>query len=320
MKAVITDLDMVSIENEKKVFTEAGIPFELKQLHTEDALIEGCQDADILLVQYAKITGRVMDALPRVKLIVRYGVGVDSVDLEAATAHGIQVCNVPDYGVNEVAGHAAALTLSLVRKIDLLNRRTKTDRWDYSACIPIHRFSAMTVGVVGLGRIGRNFARKMDALGFRVLGYDPFYKESPETKEYIEEASFEDLIARADIVSLHCPADGNEKIMNREVFKKMKNTAILINVARGALVNDEDLDAALADGEIAAAGLDTVSIEPAPPDYFLFRHDNLLVTPHMAWYSEEAGRELQRKAAEEAVLFAKGEPVRYPVNRLAERS
>ena len=319
MKVVITDLDMVSIENETKVFQQAGISFALKQLHTEEELIEGCRDADILLVQYVKITRRVMEALPQVKLIVRYGVGVDSVDLTAATEYGIQVCNVPDYGVNEVAGHAVALALSLVRKIDLLNRRTKTERWDYSACIPIHRFSAMTVGVVGLGRIGRNFAQKMSALGFHVFGYDPFYRETPETKEYIEEVSFDDLISCADIVSLHCPADGNEKIMNLDVFKKMKNSAILINVARGTLVSDEDLDAALQEGEIAAAGLDTVSIEPAPADYFLFRHDNLLVTPHMAWYSEEAGHELQRKVAEEAVLFATGKEIRYPVNRLGSR-
>ena len=316
MKVVITDLDIVSIENETKAFRQAGISFVLKQLHTEEELIDGCCDADILLVQYAKITRRVMEALPKIKLIVRYGVGVDSIDLAAATEHGIQVCNVPDYGVNEVAGHAVALALSLVRKIDLLNQRTKMDRWDYSACIPIHRFSAMTVGVVGLGRIGRNFAQKMSALGFHVLGYDPFYHETPETKEYIEEVSFDDLVSRADIVSLHCPADGNEKIMSRDVFKKMKNSAILINVARGALVCDEDLDAALQEGEIAAAGLDTVSIEPAPTGYFLFRHDNLLVTPHMAWYSEEAGHELQRKVAEEAVLYAEGKGVRYPVNKL----
>ncbi|BEU88875.1 C-terminal binding protein [Selenomonas sp. TAMA-11512] len=315
MKVVITDLDMVSIENEKKVFDAAGVPYELKQLHTEEALIEGCKDADILAVQYAKITEKVMDALPNIKFIVRYGVGVDSIDVPAATKHGIQVGNVPDYGMNEVADHAVSLSLALLRKVDMLNRRTKTEVWDYSACIPIRRFSTMTVGVVGLGRIGRNFAAKMSALGFKVVGYDPYYKETPETS-FIEAVSFDEVVERADVISLHCPADGNEGLMNRDVFKRMKKTAFLINVARGAIVNDKDLDEALKSGEIAGAGLDTVSIEPAPPDYFLFKNDNLLVTPHMAWYSEEAGAELQRKVAEEAVRFAKGEPIHYPINKL----
>lgn len=320
MKVIITDLDMVSIENERKVFEEAGIPFELKQLHTEEELIEGCKDAEVLLVQYAKITDRVMEALPNLKFIVRYGVGVDSIDLKAAEKRGIQVGNVPDYGMNEVADHAIALSLNLLRKVELLNRRTKTEGWDYSACIPIHRFSSMTAGVIGMGRIGRTYAKKMSALGFRVIGYDPYYQTFSENAkqemgEYMSAVSFDQVIADSDVISLHCPADGNQNLMNAEQFGKMKSSAILINVARGAIVNDKDLDEALKNKEIAGAGIDTVSIEPAPADYFLFDNENLLVTPHMAWYSEEAGAELQRKVAEEAVRFLKGEPIHYPVNR-----
>ena len=315
MKAIITDLDMVSVQNEEKVFSEAGIPFERKQLHTEEALIEGCQDSEILLVQYAKITEKVMKALPKLKYIVRYGVGVDSIDLEVATKLGIQVGNVPDYGMNEVADHAIAMALGLLRKVPILNHQVKNIKWDYSVCIPVRRFSTLTVGVVGLGRIGRNLAKKMDALGFQVIGYDPYYQANTETDGYVTAVSFEELLERSDVISLHCPADGNEKLFNKETFAKMKSSAILINVARGAVVDDGDLDEALRTGQIAAAGLDTVSIEPAPSDYPLFKNENVIITPHMAWYSEEAGAELQRKVAEEAVRFAKGEAIHYPVNK-----
>lgn len=318
MKVTITDLDMVSIKNEEEVFNEAGITFELKQLHTEEALIEGCYDSEILLVQYAKITEKVMAELPKLKFIVRYGVGVDSIDLDAATKYGVQVGNVPDYGMNEVADHAIALALGLLRKLPVLNRQVKEVKWDYSVCIPVHRFSSMTVGVVGLGRIGKNFAKKMAALGFQVIGYDPYFQQSTETDEYISPVTFDELVIRSDVISLHCPADGNQNLFNRETFSKMKNTAILINVARGAIVSDADLDEALKTGQIAAAGLDTVSIEPAPSDYALFSNENLIITPHMAWYSEEAGAELQRKVAEEAVRFARGEAIHYPVNKLGQ--
>lgn len=316
MKVIITDLDMVSIKNEEKVFNKAGIEFERKQLHTEDALIEGCQEAEILLVQYAKITEKVMMSLPKLKFIVRYGVGVDSIDLAAATRHGIQVGNVPDYGMNEVADHAISLALMLLRKVTVLNKQVKEQKWDYSVSIPIHRFSSLTVGVVGLGRIGRNLAKKMSALGFKVIGYDPYFKPDADIDQYVKAVSFEELITQADIISLHCPADGNQGLFNRETFAKMKNTAILINVARGTVVHDNDLDEALKNGQIAAAGLDTVEVEPAPSDYPLFANENLIITPHMAWYSEEAGAELQRKVAEEAVRFAKGESIHYPVNKL----
>lgn len=318
MKVIITDLDFVDIDNERKIFNEASIPFELKQLHTEEEVIKECQDADILVIQYVKITDHVMASLPKLRCIIRYGVGVDSIDVEAATKRGIQVGNVPDYGMNEVADHAIALIFALLRKIDILNRNTKTKKWDYSVCIPIHRFSSLTAGIVGLGRIGRNLAKKLAALGFTVIGYDPYCKETEEMKGYVQLVSFDELVERSDVISLHCPADGNENLMNRKVFKKMKASSILINVARGAVVNDADLDEALKNKEIAGAGLDTVGREPAAPDYFLFQNDNLLVTPHMGWYSEEASRELQSKAAQEAVRFAEKKALHYPVNSPAK--
>ena len=316
MRVIITDCDHDNIDIEKKVFADAGMSVELRQAVTEDEVIAQCQDAEIFIVQYAKITEKVMDNCPCLKYVVRYGVGVDTIDIPAATRHGIQVGNVPDYGMNEVADHAIALAMSMIRKTIEMNAFTKNQKWDYTKAIPIHRFSEMTVGVIGLGRIGRNFAQKMHALGFKVIGTDPYFKATPETDAYVKPVSMEDVITQSDVISLHCPADGNMNLFCAETFKKMKNTAILINVARGGIINEEDLDQALTDGEIGGAALDCMLGEPVSKDSPLFRHENLVVTPHMAWYSQEAAQELKRKVAEESVRFARGEAIHYPINKL----
>lgn len=317
MKVIITDCDHDSIDIEKKVFEDVGMSVELKQAITEDEVIQQCQDAEIFIVQYAKITEKVMEQCPKLKYVVRYGVGVDTIDIPAATKHGIQVGNVPDYGMNEVADHAISLALAMVRKIVKMNAFTKTEKWDYTEAIPVRRFSELTVGVIGLGRIGRNFAQKMHALGFKVIGTDPFFKSTPETDEYVKAVTMEEIIEKSDIISLHCPADGNIDLFNKETFKRMKKTAVIVNVARGGIINEEDLDQALTDGEIAGAALDCMIGEPVSKDSPLFKHENLIVTPHMAWYSEEAANELKRKVAEESVRFANGEKIHYPINKLA---
>ena len=191
MKVIITDCDHDNIEIEKKIFAAAGIEMELKQAVSEEEVIAECKDAEIFVVQYAKITDKVMERCPKLKYVVRYGVGVDTVDVAAATRRGIQVGNVPDYGMNEVADHAIALALAMTRKVVKMNVFTRNQVWDYTASIPVHRFSALTVGVVGLGRIGRNFAQKMSALGFRVIGTDPYFQSSPETEKYVTQVIWE---------------------------------------------------------------------------------------------------------------------------------
>lgn len=315
MKVYITDCDHDNIDMEKTVFNDAEMEVQLKQARTEDEVIEQCKDGEILIVQYAHITDKVMKSLPRLKFVVRYGVGVDTVDVEAATRYGIQVGNVPDYGMNEVADHAIALLLTLKRKIVLMNNYTKSEKWDYTKSIQIHRFSEEVVGVVGLGRIGRCFAERANALGFKVIGYDPYFKVTPETS-YITPVTFDELIEKSDSISLHCPADGNQNLFNAEVFKRMKNNAVIINVARGGIINEDDLNDALANGDIAGAGIDCMKREPMPYNSTIFENENLIITPHMAWYSEEAALELKRKVAEESVRFAKGEAIHYPVNHL----
>lgn len=313
-KAVITDCDHDSIQIEINVFEQAGIPIERKQCRTEQELMDQCTDADVFIVQYAPITRRVMENCPKLKYIVRYGVGVDNIDVAAATELGIQVGNVPDYGMNEVADHAIALSMALLRKISSMNDFTKSNRWDYTKAIPIHRFSDLTVGVVGLGRIGRNFARKMHALGFRVIGYDPYFTETEETSEYVTPVDFETVVREPDLISVHCPLEGNRNLFDRETFRKMKPSAVIVNVARGGIINEADLLEAIQERIIAGAGLDCMENEPVSCQDPLFREDNVIVTPHMAWYSSEASDELKRKVAEESVSFLNNRPIHYPVN------
>ena len=313
MRVVITDCDHDNIDIEKAVFAQAGMHVENKQVLTEEEVIANCQDVDIFIVQYARITEKVMLACPKLKFVVRYGVGVDNIDLQAAIGCGITVGNVPDYGMNEVADHAISLALSMTRKLMMMNEYTKKESWDYTKAIPIHRFGEMTVGVIGLGRIGRNFAEKMHALGFSVIGFDPYYKVTSEAEKYVTSVSLKELLMRSDIVSIHCPAEGNQSLLDADAFEMMKDTAVLVNVARGGIVNEADLKRALEDGKIAGAALDCMVGEPVGTDSPLFRLNNLIVTPHMAWYSQEAQEELKRKVAQEAVRFAKGEPIHYPV-------
>ncbi|MEJ8728488.1 Glycerate dehydrogenase [uncultured Clostridium sp.] len=317
MNIFITDCDHEDTLQEEVVFAEAGMKFTLLQCKTEEDLIAQCQMADIILNQYAPITKKVMERLPNLKYVVRYGVGTDNIDVGAATELGIQVGNVPDYGMNEVADHALSCMIALVRKLPQMNHQTKNGTWDYRTSIPIRRLSTMTVGVIGMGRIGRNFARKASGLGMRVLGYDPYYTPKAEDRtEYITPVTVETLLQASDVISIHCPLNQARGMLDKSAMEMMKQGAYLINVARGGIVDEEALDWALESGHLAGAALDCMSKEPAPAKHPLFRHDNIILTPHMAWYSEEAAQELKRKIAEEAVRFARGEAIHYPVNHL----
>ena len=316
-RVIITDCDHESIDIERKIFSDANVELELFQCRTEDELIEKCGDCEVFINQYAPISERVIKSLPDMKMVVRYGVGVNNIDVAAAAKHGVQVCNVPDYGMNEVADHALALTMALVRKLSVMDRQTKKVKWDYAQSVPIKRLSCCVVGVVGLGRIGRAYAARMRALGCTIIGYDPYYRPCAEDEtDFIRLVTMDELIQASDIISLHCPLEGNRNLINAGAFRKMKDTVYIINTTRGGIINEADLDNALERGEIAGAGLDVFDKEPMSPDSHIFRYENIICTPHMAWYSEEAAIDLKRKAAEEALRFLRGEAVKYPVNRV----
>ena len=314
-RIIITDCDHKDQKQEDKVIHGAGLTYTKFQCRTEEDLITQCKGAEIMINQYAPFTRKVMEALlPELKLIVRYGVGVDNVDLEAATDLGVIVCNVPDYSMNEVADHAAAMALALLRKIAYMNERTKSGTWDYIQSIPLHRIANLTIGLVGFGRIGRMFARRMKGFGCRIIACDPFFPPGQVIDE-VELVSRDDLIEQSDLISIHCPlSDFSRNMFVRETFCSMKNSALLVNTARGGIVNEKDLYEALVTGEIAGAALDVVEKEPFNDAYGLSKLDNFLVTPHMSWYSEEASDELNRKVAEEAVRFIQGEELHYPLN------
>lgn len=317
-KIIICDCDHSDVNTEKAVFEKAGYDFKWLNCKNEDEVIEQCQGAVCFLNQYCKMNEKVFRGVPSLKFIVRYGVGVDNVNLEDATKYGVQVCNVPDYGMNEVADQALTLMLAVVRKAWMLGRQTAAGKWDYAAAIPVHRLSTRTVGIVGTGRIGMEFATRVHALKCRIVAYDPYSDKIQNKPDYITYVgSLDELLAQADIVSLHCSlTPENRHMMNREAFAKMKDGSYLVNVSRGGLVDEEALDEALTSGKLAGAGLDVFNQEPINPNSPLFRHENCMITPHEAWYSEEAAEELNRKCAEEAVRFLKGEPLHYPVNHL----
>ncbi|MCR5085377.1 MAG: C-terminal binding protein [Succinivibrionaceae bacterium] len=316
---VITDCDHANINEESAVFEKAGLTYRLEQCQGEDDLIEKCKGALAVCNQYARFTEKVFAGLPGLRAVVRYGVGVDNVDLEAATRHGVAVCNVPDYGTFEVADQALTLMMAVTRKVCVANAQVHSGKWDYAEMVPVRRLSTLTVGIIGLGRIGQAFANRVHALGCKVIGYDirtEQLKGHPELS-FVELVSLDDLLAKSDLISVHCSLDkGNFEMMNAAAFAKMKKGSMLINVARGGLVNEADLAAALKSGQLGAAGIDVTQKEPLPMDNPLRGAPNLVISPHMAWYSVEAASDLKTKCAEEAARAALGQPLRCPVNKV----
>lgn len=312
----ISDCDMENINPEIAVFQNGGFDYKWLDCKTEDDVIEKCKNAKAIINQYAPITENVLKNLPNLKMVVRYGVGVDNIDVEAATRYGVQICNVPDYGTEEVADHAVALMMTLTRKIYHSVPLVKRGIWDYSKSAPILRFQEMTVGIIGAGRIGRAFARMVSGMGCKILAYDAFLKQE-DVPEYIQMVSQEDVFKKSDVISLHCFLNKDtENLINKDTLRDMKNTAFLINVARGGLVDEDALANAISTGGIAGAGLDVTKVEPMPKEHRFNSLDNVLVTPHIAWYSESAFTDLKTKCAEEAVRFMSGQSVRCPVNKL----
>ena len=313
MKIAITDLDHADRNMEKEIFAKAEMDFELLDCKTEEDLITMAKGVNIALNQYAPFTKRVFEALPDLKQIIRYGVGVNNVDLGAAKESGVQVCNVPDYGMHEVSDHAIAMSLSITRKVMSMNNSVHNGVWDFTIANPIRRFGNMTVGVIGLGRIGRLYADKMHELGFNIIGYDKFYKPSDaDGTGYIEAVSQDQAIERSDIFALFCPVtDENYHMIDKSALERMKDGVFIVNTARGGLIDEDALADALISGRVAGAALDTTESEPLPANSRLRAAENCLITPHMAWYSEDSALELKRKVAEEAVRFARGEPINW---------
>ncbi len=313
MKVLITDFNYPDVELERRILEDAGLDLVTAQCRSEEDVIEAARGVSALLTQYARITARVMAELPELRMVGRYGVGYDIVDVEAARERGVWVANVPDYGTEEVAVHALSLALSLLRHLPLYDRDVKAGRWHSASTGPLFRLKNSTLGVVGLGRIGGTFARRASPWFGRTLGCDP-YLEDDAWPEGVERASLEEVFSESLVVSLHPPlTDETRGFIDRNLLERMPDGSYLVNTARGGLVVMDDVLWALEEGPLAGAGLDVLPQEPPPQDHPLLSNPNVILTPHAAFYSVEAEQEVRRKAAQNVVAWAReGRPL-YPV-------
>jgi D-3-phosphoglycerate dehydrogenase len=271
-------------------------------------------DADAVLVTYAKLPGELLKEFTRCKVIGRFGLGVDNIDIPAAARLGITVTYVPDYCLHEVSDHAIALLLALARKIAFSNRLVQSGRWEVPPIVPLRRLDGQVLGLIGFGNIPRAIAPKAKAFGLRVIAYDPYVSATVMKALGVEAASFEDLLGRSDFVSIHAPLlPATRGLMNEAAFAKMKKGAFVLNTARGPLIDEPALVAALDSGHLGGAALDVVTIEPPAGNSPLLGRDNVILTPHTAFYSVEALDELQTKCASDVARVLLGEKPVYPV-------
>lgn len=311
-KIVITDCDHPSIEIEREILKKINSEPILETCRTEDEVIKAASDADAIINQYAPFTRKVIQSLQKCKVISRYGVGVDNIDLKAATEHKIIVANVPDYCVDEVSTHTFSLILSCARGITVLDRKIREKKWDFTLVKPLFRTQGQTIGLLGLGRIARKVAQKALGFGFKVIAYDPYVSQSDSEVVLV---NFDRLFSDSDFLSIHAPLTEQTKyIIGEKELKMMKNTAYLINTSRGPLVNEKALYVALKERWIAGAALDVMEKEPPDWNNPLLSLENIIITPHISFYSEESYVELKTKTAEAVLSVLTGNKPRSVVN------
>ncbi len=310
-KVVVSDQVFPTVDVERELL--AGIDAELSVAEGDvESVLATAADADAILNTYLPWTAESIARLENCKIIARYGIGFDNVDLTAASAAGIVVTNVPDYSVEEVATHALSLILASLRKVVVADASVRSGTWSIDNFRPIRRLSTLTVGLVGYGRIARRIAAPLEALGARIVAHDPYLQAGPELPPLLE---LDALLGEADIISLHLPlTDETRGIIGSEALSRMRPGSILVNTSRGPLVDLDALATALRDGQIGAAGLDVFDVEPLDGAR-IEGVPNLIATPHMAYYSEEALAESQRKAATQVIKVLTGQQPDYQVNR-----
>ena len=302
-KVLFADYDFPDIELERSLFAAAGVDLVTAQCRTEDALIAAARDCAALLVQYAPVTERVAAALPGVGLVSRIGAGFDNIDTDACARHGLWVGNSPDYGVGEVATHALALALAMMRNIVAYHRDIGAGKWHYESSGKLRRATNMTLGIVGLGRIGKRMAHVSRNVFKRVIACDPYIIDG-DFPAYVERGDLTQVFGESDVVSLHVPLNRETRgMIDGPVLAAMRPGSFLVNTARGAVVDVEAAFGALERGTLGGLALDVLPTEPAPADSTLLGHPRVILTPHAAFYSVEAERELRRKAAQNIITY-----------------
>jgi D-3-phosphoglycerate dehydrogenase len=311
----VADSVFPNLDPAREVLSRVGGQLQLASAPTPEAIMSIARDADAILVTYAKITGDMIRQLTKCRVISRFGIGVDNVDIPEATKKGIVVTKVPDYCIDEVSDHTMALLLAVVRKIPFINAQVHGGTWKMPNVVPIHRLRGAVLGLVGFGRIPQLVAPKAQAFGMKVIAYDPYVPPAVFANAGVESVDFPTLLKTSDYVSIHSPLVPETKnLFNSDAFRQMKPTAYLVNTARGPIIDEAALAEALDGKQIAGAALDVMVQEPPSANSSLFGRDNVIVTPHTSFYSEESLVELQTKAAQEVVAVLTGQTPRNPVN------
>ena len=308
---VMSDYDFgeENLELIRKPVLSAGAEFRAYHCTNKRELLQVCGGASVLINEYLKpIDLEVLDAMHGCQGIVRTGIGVDTIDIPAASDRGILVVNIPAYCLDEVSDHTLTLALALIRKLKQFDESVHNGAWDFKVGRPIERIRGQTLGVIGYGKVSRRLRPKAEAIGFRFVATDPYIDPYIAKADGVELLSLEELLAMADVVSVHCPLNKETTgLLGESDFRKMKPTAVLLNTARGPIVQFNAVVRALLEGWIAGAGLDVQESEPLPSDSPLIKMNNVILTPHVAWYSEGSQKELLSSVGEETIRIIKGE-------------
>jgi len=316
LRAVVVGHRFENLDFEREILAPVAQVFEVHP-QNDDELIGAIADADAILKQNCELGPTIIAALARCRVIVTYGVGVDTIDVDAATARGILVCNVPDYCIEEVATHTLALLLTFERKIPQMMARLRGGHWEGPEAYTIHRLTGRTLGLLGFGRIGQRVGALGAAFGLRVLAHDPYLTSEQVRRAGAEWIPLDDLWTRSDYLSVHCPLTRETKEMiGATELARMREDAVLINTSRGRVVHEEALIEALKAGRLRGAALDVFQDEPIAPTHPLLALDNVIVTPHLAWYSDRAQSDVRLRAAEEVRRVLLGSPPKHPVNHI----
>ena len=304
-KVVLTDNIFPDLEIEKNMLDKVGA--ELVLVPPGDNICDYVADADVVVNTYAKVTADVVNRMQKCKMVIRNGIGVDTIDVDACTRKGIIVSNVPHYCSDEVATHTMALMLAVTRKLKALDNSVSRGQWDVKRAMPLFSLEDKTLGLIGFGKIPRLIIEKARVFGMRVIAYDPYISKADMNACHAKKVSLDDLLAQSDVVSLHCPLnESTRNMIDLAAFKKMKSSAYLINVARGPIVNEADLVTALEEGLIAGAGLDLLTENAVDVNNPLLKFEQVIITPHCAWYSEESIIRRRTQTMENVVAVLQG--------------
>lgn len=320
-KIILTDYEWEDLDIEetwiaKRQRPDRPIVLEVLQTHDKEVIKQHVEDADAILTMYAEIDEEILQRAKHVKIVSRYGIGVNMIDVDAATKAGIMVANVNDYCIDEVSDHALAFILASARRLFDYQRLSRAGEWDFKkATIPL-RANRAIVGLVGFGKIPVRLAEKLVAIGYNVIAYDPFVDKEVMEEKVVRKVDLHELVAQSDFISIHVPlVESTKHLISKEEFALMKETAYLINTARGPVIDEEVMIEALQTGKIAGACLDVTEIEPLPENHILRKLDNVVLTPHAAWYSDKAFIEIREKAILNILDVYDGKEPTYWVNK-----